>query len=65
MKISLMKRVRIFGRKEKRILRYVGPCEILHRVVEVAYELALPTKIDFIHVVFHVSMFKKCLGDLA
>ena len=46
-------------------LRYVGPYEILQRVGEVAYELALPVDLAVVHPVFHVSMLKKCLGDPA
>ncbi|XP_069143488.1 uncharacterized protein [Solanum lycopersicum] len=46
-------------------LRYVGPYEILQRVGEVAYELALPAELASVHPVFHVSMLKKCLGDPA
>ena len=41
MKISPMKWVMRFGRKEKLSQRYVGLYEILQRVGEVAYELAL------------------------
>ena len=44
-------------------MRYVGPYEILHRVGEVAYQLALPAELASVHPVFHVSMLKKCLGD--
>ena len=54
-----------FGRKGKLCPMYVGPYEILQRVGEVAYELALPVELSFIHPVFHVSMLKKCLGDPA
>ena len=39
--------------------------EILQRVGEVAYELALPGELASIHPVFHVSMLKKCLGNQA
>ena len=60
-----MKEVMRFGRKGKLRPRYVGPYEILQRVGEVAYELALPVELSFIHPVFHVSMLKKCLGDPA
>ena len=44
-------------------LRYIRPYEILERVGEVAYELALPAELASIHSVFHVSKLKKCLGD--
>ncbi|XP_069150862.1 uncharacterized protein [Solanum lycopersicum] len=54
-----------FGRKGKLNPRYVGPYEILQRVGEVAYELALPAELASVHPVFHVSMLKKCLGDPA
>ena len=43
----------------------MGPYEILQRVGEVAYELALPAELASVHPVFHVSMLKKCLGDPA
>ena len=52
-----------FGRKGKLSPRYVGPYEILNLVGDVAYELALPVELDYVHPVFHVSMLKKCLGD--
>ena len=32
---------------------------------EVAYELALHVQLAYVHPVFHVSMLKKYLGDLA
>ena len=54
-----------FGRKGKLSPRYVGPYEILQRVGEVAYKLALPVELASIHPVFHVSMLKKCLYDPA
>ena len=38
---------------------------ILQLVGEVAYELALPAELAFVHPVFHVSMLKKFLGDPA
>ena len=60
-----MKGVMRFGRKGKLSPRYVGPYEILQRVGEVAYELALPAELASVHPVFHVSMLKKCLGDPA
>lgn len=40
-------------------LRYIGPFEVLKRVVEATYELALPPNFPATHLVFHVSMLKK------
>ena len=60
-----MKWVMRFGRKENLSQRYVGLYEILQRVGEVAYELALHMELASVHPVFHVSMLKKCLGDPA
>ena len=61
--ISPMKGVMRFGRKAKLIPRYFGPYEVLQPVGEVAYELALPVELDSVHLVFLVSMLKKCLDD--
>ena len=58
-----MKGVMTLVRNAKLSPRYVGPYEILHRVVEVAYELVSPAELDCIHPVFHLSMLKKGLGD--
>ena len=35
--------------------RYVGPYQIMRRVCEVAYQLALPPSLSGLHDVFHVS----------
>nr|XP_009612539.1 uncharacterized protein LOC104105839 [Nicotiana tomentosiformis] len=43
--------------------RFIGPCEILDRVRAVAYRLALPPELSFIHPVFHVSMLRKYISD--
>jgi len=63
LKISPMKGVMRFGKKEKLSPRYVGSYEILKRVEKVAYELKLPIELALIHPVFHISMLKKCIGD--
>ena len=52
------------GRKGKLSPRYVGPCEVLQRVGNFAFELKLPSELASVHPVFHVSMLKKCYGDL-
>lgn len=48
-----------FGKKEKLAPRYVGPFEILSKVGEVAYRLALPPQLAAVHNVFHISMLRK------
>ena len=52
-----------FGRKGKLSPRYIGPFQILRRVGNRAYELALPPSMDRIHLVFHVSMLRKYFHD--
>ncbi|XP_070002862.1 uncharacterized protein [Nicotiana sylvestris] len=63
MRISLMKGVMHFGKKGKLSSRYIGPYIILQRIRQVAYELELPSKLEFVHPVFHVSMLRRCIGD--
>ncbi|WMV29991.1 hypothetical protein MTR67_023376 [Solanum verrucosum] len=60
-----MKGVMRFGKKRKLSLRYIGPYRILKRIVKVAYELELPADLVAVHQVFHISLLKKCVGDLA
>ncbi|XP_015165286.1 uncharacterized protein [Solanum tuberosum] len=64
LKVSPMKGVVCFGKKRKLNPRYVGPCKVMRRIVKVAHELELPSKMDLVHSVFHVSMLRKCVGDL-
>ena len=58
-----MKGVIRFGVHGKLSLRYIGPFEILERVGEVAYRLALPPALDGVHNVFHVSQLRKYVKD--
>ena len=60
LKVSPWKGLVRFGKKGELSPRYVGPSEILNRVGKVAYELALPPHMQNMHIVFHVSMLKKC-----
>jgi len=39
--------------------RYIGSFEVVRRIKPVAYKLALPSHLDKIHEVFHVSMLQK------
>ncbi|GKD45478.1 hypothetical protein Tco_1270123 [Tanacetum coccineum] len=43
--------------------RYVGPFEILERIVPVAYRLRFPEELSGVHDMFHVSNLKKCFAD--
>ena len=58
-----MKEVMRFGKKGNLSPQYVDPYDILKWVGKVAYELKLPSGLVLVHLVFHVSMFKKCIGD--
>ncbi|XP_070020350.1 uncharacterized protein [Nicotiana sylvestris] len=50
-------------KKGKLSPRYIRSFEILERVGEVAYRLALPPSLSAFHPVFHVSMLRKYYGD--
>ena len=63
LKISSMKEVVRFCKKEKLSPRYLGPYEISQSVSKVSYELRLPCELYSIHNIFHVFMLKKCIGD--
>ena len=63
LKVSPMRGVMRFDRKEKLSPRYIGPYQIVRRIGKVAYELDLPSDLEAVHPVFHVSMLRKCIGD--
>ena len=52
-----------FGKKGKLSPRYIGPYQIIRKIGQVAYELDLPSDLEAVHPVFHVSMLRKCIGD--
>ena len=62
LKVSPMKGVMRFGKRGKLSPRYIGPFEVLKRVGEVAYELALPPGLSGVQPIFHVSMLKDTMG---
>ena len=62
LKISPMKGVMRFGKKGMLNPWYVGPCEILQRVGKVSYELKLPSELDLLHSIFHVSMLRSVMA---
>ncbi|GKD02312.1 putative reverse transcriptase domain-containing protein [Tanacetum coccineum] len=63
LKVSPWKGVVRFGKKGKLAPRFVGPFEIIEKVVPVAYRLDLPEELAGVHDTFHVSNLKKCLAD--
>ncbi|XP_070050578.1 uncharacterized protein [Nicotiana tomentosiformis] len=63
LKVSPMKDIMRFDKKGKLSPRYIGPYKIIRIVVQVAYELDLPSKLESVHPVFHVSMLRRCIGD--
>nr|GFC24505.1 hypothetical protein [Tanacetum cinerariifolium] len=56
--LSPARGVRRFGIKGKLSPRFIGPFEILDRVGEVSYRLALPPQLSHVHDVFHVSLLR-------
>ena len=63
LRISPWKGVLRFGKRGKLCPRYIGPYRIVERIGEVAYRLELPSDLDRIHDVFHVSMLRKYIPD--
>ena len=58
LKVSPFRGVRRFGIKGKLSPRFIGPFEILERIGEVSYRLALPPQLSHVHDVFHVSLLR-------
>ena len=52
----------ILGSCAKLAPQYCGPFEILSRIGQVAYQLALPPNLK-VHNVFHISLLKKYVHD--
>ncbi|BFG20725.1 hypothetical protein CerSpe_069980 [Prunus speciosa] len=63
LKVAPMKGVMRFGKKGKLSPRFIGLFEILERIGELAYKLALPPALAGVHDVFHVSMLRKYVHD--
>ena len=58
-----MKSIMIFGKKGKLSPRYIGPYEILEKVGNVVYKLALLPELSSVHNIFHVSMLRKYISN--
>ncbi|XP_073152896.1 uncharacterized protein [Henckelia pumila] len=63
LKISPFRGTVRFGKRGKLSPRFIGPCEILDKVGDLAYRLELPPALSGIHDVFHVSMLRKYEPD--
>ena len=51
------------GEKGKLSPRYIGPYQIIRKIGKIAYGLELPADLGGVHLVFYVSMLRKCIGD--
>ena len=63
LKVSPMKGVRRFGKKEKLPPRYIGPFRIFERAGVVSNCLELLSSLSDVHDVFHILMLRKHLRD--
>ena len=63
LRVTPWKGVFRFGKRDKLAPRYIGPFEILQKIGDVAYKLALPPQLSSIHDVFLVSMLRKYEPD--
>ena len=59
LKVSPRRGLKRFGRAGKLSPRYIGPFDIIAKIGEVAYRLALLPQLSGVHDVFHVSMLRK------
>ncbi|XP_074297180.1 uncharacterized protein LOC141627873 [Silene latifolia] len=62
-KVSPTRGIMRLAKREKLSQKFIGPYEILDRIGEVAYRLALPPSLDRVHKVFHVSQLCKYVSD--
>ncbi|XP_016557573.1 uncharacterized protein LOC107857134 [Capsicum annuum] len=63
LKISPLKGVNKFDKKGKLIPCYAVPYRFLSRFGKVASEIELPAYLALAHLVFHVSLLKKCIDE--
>ena len=64
LKVSPWKKVMRFGKMGKLSPRFIGPYEVIDKVGQVAYILALPLELEKIHNVLHVLMLRRYRLDV-
>lgn len=62
-KVSPLKGIMRFSRKGKLSPRYIRLCRIIWRIGKVSYDLELPSELESVHPVLHVSILQKCIKD--
>ena len=50
-------------KRESLVPGIVGPYDIFKQVGKVSNELKLPSEVALVHLIIHVSMINKCMGD--
>ena len=63
LKVSPIKGVVRSSKKGKLSPRYIGPYHVAKRIGSVPYELEFPQELEAVHLVFHISMLKKYMGN--
>ena len=63
LKVSPTRGVVRFGLRGKLNPRYIGPFEVLQRIGDVAYRIALPPELPNINNTFHVSVLRQYMSD--
>ncbi|XP_026458679.1 uncharacterized protein LOC113359225 [Papaver somniferum] len=63
LRVSPKKGITRFGLKEKLAPRFTGPFQIVEKIAEVAYRLALPVSMGQIHNIFYVYMLRGYESD--
>ena len=63
LKVLPWKKVMRFGKMGKLSSRFIGPYEVIEKVGQVAYILALPLELEKIHNVLHVLMLRRYRSD--
>ena len=63
LKVSPMRGIMRFGKRGKLSPRFIDPFEILEKIGNVAYRLALPPNMSHVHSIFHILMLQKYMSD--